>query len=166
MKECPHTLLPVRQLVGLVVLIVLCFAVSTIAEYSVGPRVDPWYRHIARPEWTPPSWLFSPTWSAFYLSMAVAAWLVWRCGGIARNRIPLALFATQLVLCLCWSLLFFALRSPPLALLDMLVWWCAVAATTIHFVRRSKWAGILMSACLVWLTFVGLLNYAIVRLNA
>jgi len=166
MKECPHVLLPVRQLVGLVLLIILCFSVSTIAEYSIGPRIDPWYRHIARPQWTPPGWVFSTTWSAFYLALALAAWFIWRCGGIAKNRLPLILFALQLVLCLGWSLLFFGLRSPPLALSDLLLWWVALAATTIHFGRRSKWAGALMAGCLVWVTFVGMLNYAIVRLNA
>ena len=166
MRDCTHPLLPARQLVGLVLLIILCFSVSTYAEWIVVQRIDTWYSHLTRPAWYPPRWIFAPIWSAFYLLTAVAAWLVWRCGGVRPNRVPLTLFAVQLSLNIGWTWLLFRLQNPAAAFVDTLVWWAAMAATTASFARRSRWAGVLMGLCLVWLTFIANLNYAIWRLNS
>ncbi len=36
------------------------------------------YAQLRRPAWAPPASVFGPVWSALYLLMGVAAWLVWR----------------------------------------------------------------------------------------
>ena len=75
------------------------------------------------------------------------------------------LFAFQLALNLGWSLLFFGLRDPGLALAEVVAFWLAIAATTRAFWRLDRLAGLLMLPYLAWVAFAALLNAAIWRMN-
>ena len=117
---------------------------------------------LVKPSWTPPDWVFGPVWSVLYLSMAVAAWLVWRQGNAFT---PMTLFATQLALNAPWSWLFFGLHSPGAAFIDIVLLWAAIAATTIAFWHRLLVAGLLFVPYLAWVSFAAVLNFGIWRLN-
>jgi tryptophan-rich sensory protein len=97
--------------------------------------------------------------------MAVAAWRVQRSGPWAETRSALALFAFQLGLNVGWSALFFALRSPGAAQVEIAVLWLAIAATGGVFSRQERWAGALMVPYLVWVSYATALNLALWRLN-
>jgi len=97
--------------------------------------------------------------------MGIAAWLVWKESGWSGAAAALSLFFIQLLLNLAWSGLFFALRSPGWALLEIIVLWAAIVATTLLFFRHSTAAGLLMLPYLLWVTFAAVLNAALVRLN-
>ena len=146
----------------LAVLIVLCFVVAGIGGLVTTPSIPNWYSGLVKPSWTPPSWVFGPVWSVLYLCMAVAAWLVWRKG---NALVPLTFFAVQLAFNAAWSWLFFGLHSPGAALIDIVLLWIAIAATTIAFWRRSVVAGLLFLPYLAWVSFAATLNFAIWRLN-
>jgi len=121
-----------------------------------------WYRSLTKPSWTPPPWLFGPAWTFLYLSMAVAAWGVWRKRGwSAPNRCWLA----QLFLNAAWTPLFFGLRQPGWAFAEIMLLWLAVAVTVVQFLKTVRWAGALMVPYLAWVTFASALNFAIWRMN-
>jgi translocator protein len=157
---------PKYQLLGLIVLIVICFAAAGIGGAVTTPKIVNWYSTLAKPSWNPPSWIFGPVWSVLYFCMAVAAWLIWRQGGFSVATTPLTLFGVQLVLNLLWSCLFFGLRSPGLAFLDVILLWMAIVATMVTFWQRSTAAGILFVPYLAWVSFASVLNFVIWRLNA
>jgi len=126
-----------------------------------------WYDTLAKPDWTPPSWLFSPVWTLLYLMMTVAALLVWRKKGSLRAAaFPLGLFALQLFFNLIWSPLFFGLRNPGAAMVDLVLLWVALLATVIVFWRISLPAGVLLLPYLLWVSFAGVLNFAIWQMNS
>lgn len=156
---------PKHPWIGLVVLVALCFAASGVGGAVTYPEIENWYAKLAKPPWTPPDWVFGPVWSVLYLGMAVAAWAVWRQGGVKTAWCPLGLFAVQLALNVAWSWLFFGLHSPGLAFVEILLLWAAIAATTVAFWRRSVAAGLLFVPYLAWVTFAGLLNFSVWRLN-
>jgi translocator protein len=147
---------------ALIVLIVVCFAVAGLGGMATAPSIPNWYAGLAKPSWTPPSWLFGPVWSVLYLSMAVAAWLVWRKG---NALVPMILFTVQLAFNLAWSWLFFGLHSPGAAFVDIVLLWVAIAATLLAFWRQSPVAGMLFVPYLGWVSFAAVLNFAIWRLN-
>lgn len=157
---------PKRPWIGLIVFLVVCFAAAGIGGAVTTPKIPGWYATLAKPSWNPPNWLFGPLWSALYLAMAVAAWLVWRQGGWSSARLPLALFGVQLLLNVLWSCLFFGLQNPGLAFFEVLLLWAAIAATMATFWRRSVAAGLLFVPYLAWVTFASVLNFTIWRLNA
>ena len=143
--------------------VLLCLAVGAIGGWATQPAIEGWYRVIAKPDWTPPDWVFAPVWTLLYIMMAVAAWLVWQS---RRNIGPaLGLFFVQLALNLAWSLIFFGLRAPGLAALEIAALWLLVALTMVAFFRRVRVAGLLFVPYLAWVSFAAALNIAIWRLN-
>lgn len=157
---------PKRPWVGLVVLLGVCFAVAWAGSAATTPKIAGWYAGLSKPAWNPPNWVFGPVWSVLYGCMAVAAWLVWRQGGLAAARRPLIWFGIQLGLNGLWSWIFFAMESPGWAFVELVLLWLAIAATAAEFWKRSQVAAILLLPYLAWATFAGVLNFAIWRLNA
>ena len=55
-----------------------------------------WFAGLQKPSWNPPNWVFGPLWITLFTMMAIAAWLVWKRGGLAGQRAALSLFLVQL----------------------------------------------------------------------
>jgi tryptophan-rich sensory protein len=148
------------------VIALLVFVAVVALAALTGSRFRPgeWYERLNKPSWRPPNWLFAPVWSALYLMIAVAGWLVWRSAGLAAAG-ALALWLGQLVLNAAWSPAFFGLRRPDLGLVVISALWLAIVATVIAFTGISVWATWLMVPYLLWVSFASLLNLAIWRLN-
>jgi tryptophan-rich sensory protein len=125
-----------------------------------------WYAGLTLPPWNPPSWLFAPVWTALYLAMAVAAWLVAGRGMHRRDvRLALGAYAVQLLLNFAWTGIFFALEAPGWALVDINALWLAIVVTTILFWRLVPVAGWLMVPYLLWVAYAASLNASIAALN-
>jgi translocator protein len=154
-----------HQSVALGLCIAACFAAAAVGALFTNPNVPGWYAKLDKPSWTPPSWLFGPVWSLLYLLMGISAWQLWRKTGSRAAVVPLVLFGIQLVLNMAWSGLFFGLRSPGAALIEIVFLWCAILVTTIAFWRRSAPAGWLMLPYLAWVSFAAALNLAMWNLN-
>lgn len=123
------------------------------------------YGRLNQPSWAPPSWVFGPVWTALYVLMAVAAWLVWRSGPLVETRGALVAYGVQLILNAAWTPLFFGLGWRGAAFVDISVLWVVLATTVVLFLRRSTVAGALLVPYLVWTTFALCLNFAVWQLN-
>ena len=150
---------------GLAFFIGVCFAAAGVGSLYTTPEIGGWYASLRKPAWTPPNWLFGPVWSALYLMMAVAAWLVWRERGLAGAALPLALFAAQLSLNALWSYLFFGLHRPGLGFAEIVALWLMILLTLLSFRGASATAALLLLPYLLWVTYAAALNFRIWRLN-
>ena len=153
---------PAGQIIALIAWVGLCFFTAW-----VGSRFTPGesYLQLQKPSWTPPGYLFGPVWSILYLSMGVAAWLVWRRAGFSGARLALTLFVVQLVFNGMWSWIFFGMQRPGLAFAEILVLWSMILVTMLAFWRVSSTAGMLFLPYLAWVSFATILNYSIWQLN-
>ena len=153
---------PAGQIIALLAWLGLCFLTAWI-----GSRFSPseWYAQLQKPSWTPPGYLFGPVWSVLYLSMGVAAWLVWKRAGLSGASFALTLFVFQLILNGMWSWIFFGMQRPGLAFAEILVLWSMILATMLVFWRVSSTAGMLFLPYLAWVSFAAILNYSIWQLN-
>jgi benzodiazapine receptor len=138
------------------------FAASTGAVFPPGE----WYAHLVKPVWRPPNWLFAPAWTILYLTIAVSGWLVWWDYGFAAAALPLAVYATQLVLNAAWTPIFFGLHRPDLAFFEIVLLWLSILATMVLFYPLNAGAAGLLVPYLAWVTFAAALNLAIWRLNS
>ena len=167
MEETTTRPSPRSTVVALILCLVIPVFVGALSGLNNADSVDTWYREIARPSFTPPSWVFGPVWTTLYLAMGFAAFLVWRSGpGRREVRVALWAFAIQLVLNALWSPLFFGLKNLGLAFAEIVVLWAAIAVTLTLFWRRSALAGLLLVPYLAWVSFATALNFAFWRLNA
>lgn len=155
-----------RDMGGLAAWVAMCLGICAIGGAVTRVSVSGWYRTLTKPSFTPPDWTFSVVWIALFVLMGVSAWLVWRRAGLACGAVPLTCFAVQLALNLVWSILFFGLRLPGWALVEIVALWAAVVMTAIAFYRVSRPAGLLLVPYVLWLSFAIALNASIWRLNA
>lgn len=142
--------------------IAICF-LSTFA--TVRFRPNDWFERLTQPSWRPPNWLFAPVWTFLYLTIAVSGWLVWRERGFADAIWPFAIYAIQLVLNGIWTPIFFGMKRPDLAFVDIVLVWLSIVATIVVFYPISSLAGLLLIPYLAWVSFATALNFAIWRLN-
>jgi benzodiazapine receptor len=155
-----------QDLVGLIVAVAIPLIVGAIGGFATSSSVSSWYPELLKPPWNPPNWLFGPVWTALYILMGVAAWLVWREGpGAPGVRGALVLFGVQLLLNLGWSVVFFGLRRIGWALIEIGITWGFILATIIAFYRVRPVAGWLLLPYQLWVSFATLLNGAIWWLN-
>jgi tryptophan-rich sensory protein len=144
---------------------ILCLGVGGIGGFATSTSVREWYPLLEKPSWTPPDSLFGPVWTALYIMMGIAAWLVWRDAEPTARRPALLIFGIQLVLNAAWSVLFFGMRNPGLAAIEIVALWWAIVATMVSFSRIRPLAAGLLAPYLAWVTFASALNFAIWHLN-
>lgn len=156
---------PSHPILGLVGFVLVCLATGWIGSIFTMSSVSTWYQTLEKPSWTPPSSVFGPVWTALYLAMGVAAWRVWREYGFDGARFAMTAFGVQLGLNLLWSYLFFGLRMPGVAAVEIVLLWIAVLVTMLAFGRLDRPAGWLFAPYLAWVTYASTLNFGIWWLN-
>lgn len=140
---------------------------GVIGSFFTAPSITSWYGALARPDLSPPNWVFGPVWTTLFALMGVAAFLVWKKGGPRKSvNVAMGVFFVQLLLNTLWSIIFFGLHSPGGALVEIVFLWLAILATIIAFVRISKPAAWLLAPYILWVTFAFYLNYMIWILNS
>ena len=143
--------------------IVICQLAGIIGSFFTSSSVSDWYPTLSKPAFNPPSWVFAPVWATIFLLMGVSLYLVWT--SKKPKRTALILFYSQLVLNILWSVLFFGLRSPLFAAIEIVVLWAAILATMIYFNRISKPAAYLLLPYILWVSFAAILNMTIAMMN-
>lgn len=153
-------------LVALAAFVALTFSAAGIGSAFTAQSVRTWYPALRKPLGNPPASYFGPVWTGLYFLMAIAAWNVWRVGGGWDGASPaITIFLIQLVLNAAWSVIFFGMRRPRLALLEIALLWAAILTTVILFWRISTLSGALLVPHLAWVTYAAYLNAAVWRLN-
>jgi len=155
-----------RPLASLVVAVFLCELVGALGTVFTAPALDGWYGTLQQPWFTPPNWVFGPVWTTLFALLGVAVWLVWRADTSERAvRVAFAAFAVQFALNVSWSGVFFGLRWPLGGFAVIVALWLAILATVWAFDRVDRRAALLLVPYLAWVTFAGVLNYQLWRLN-
>jgi tryptophan-rich sensory protein len=154
-----------RDWIALIGFLTAAFAAAAIGGTATAGSVREWYPLLNKPAWNPPSWVFGPAWTLLYILMSIAAWRIWQRRAQPGARPALWLHGVQLGLNALWSVLFFGLRSPGLALAEIVVLWGCLAWLQLAFWRIDRLAGWLWLPYLLWVTFAAALNAAIFALN-
>src|SRR5580704_7132101 len=109
---------------------IIVAVIITIAVLGIGvamTEMGPWYRSLRKPGWTPPAWLFAVAWT---LVLGLACWsgvAAWDAAPGAGHKLLVGgLFGANVVFHMFWSPLFFHLRRPDWAFLEVLFLWASV----------------------------------------
>lgn len=158
---------PAGSILALGLALAACFIAAGIGAMATpAPELDPWYRDLAKPAFTPPPAAFGIVWPILYTLMAVALWLVWRRRHAGPNaRAAFVAFAVQLVLNVAWPWAFFAAQSLALGLAVIVLLILALIWTIARFALISRLSAWLLAPYFAWVVFASVLNGTILVLN-
>ena len=145
-------------------LILICVGGGWLTGLLTQAGVKEWYPALIKSPLTPKDFVFPVVWTILYFCMALSAALVWESKSPNKPR-ALMLFFGQLFLNFSWSWLFFYLKRPDFALVDICLLWAALAYTVVLFWNISKSAALLLLPYLIWVSFALYLNLYICTHN-
>ncbi|MDY7524242.1 TspO/MBR family protein [Sphingomonas sp. 10B4] len=142
-----------------------CAAVLLVAGGLATP-IGSWYKALRKPWWQPPGWAFGPAWT---ILLGLAAWsaaIAWQAAPYAAARQSVViLFAVNAACHFAWSPLFFAVRRPDWALVEVVFLWGSLVALLVGLWPISHFAAALIVPYFLWVSFAAVLNRKIVQLN-
>lgn len=145
----------------LIASIIICQLIGIIGSFFTISSVSTWYLTLNKPSFNPPGWIFGSVWTILYLLMGISLYLIWN----KKSKTAIIFFVIQLFLNLSWSILFFGLKSPLLAFIEIILLWLAILLTIIITYKISKPAAYLLIPYILWVSFAIILNLFIVILN-
>ena len=148
-------------------IVVAALAASAVAATGTTlTDLGPWYQHLREPAWKPPDAAFGVIWTTIFALAAISGVLAWRGAKTTSGRQwIIGLFAANGFLNVLWSLMFFKLHRPDIALAEVGLLWLSILALIITLFRQSVWASLLLIPYLAWVSTAALLNYDVVVLN-
>ncbi|MDO8424561.1 MAG: TspO/MBR family protein [bacterium] len=149
---------------GAIVSVIIAQLTGVIGSFFTFSSIQTWYNFLEKPAFSPPGWLFAPVWILLYTLMGIAAFLIWQKRG-EEAKAALSIYAIHLISNALWSIIFFGLRNPGLAFLEIVVLWILIFVITVKFFKIEKIAGLLFVPYLFWVTFAAILNFVVWRLN-
>ncbi len=147
------------------ILIAVLLAVVVGGLGGAATDIGPWYYALNKPSWQPPDWLFGPVWTSIYVLTAIAGVRAWRRGDPRQRRLFAIALALNIVLNILWSVIFFTLKRPDLALLEVVPLWLSIGLLALLVRRYSPLSALLLLPYLAWVAFAAYLNWTIVQLN-
>ena len=121
------------------------------------------YDTIKPPPLTPPAWLFPVAWTILYVLMGISAGVIFLSNSPKKDD-ALFLYAISLVLNFSWSIFFFNMQSFIVCFIILVALWLSIIITIIKYYKINKIAAWLQAPYLLWVTFAGYLNFAIILL--
>ena len=156
-----------NKFLKIAILVATCVSVGFLSSIATQSSVNTWFPTLEKPFFNPPAYLFAPVWTTLYVMMGIAAGIVWGKIDIMRQQVSSALvfFAIQLGLNALWSILFFGLQNPLLAMIEIVILWLMIYETIIKFNKIDKIATYLLIPYILWVSFATILNASIWWLN-
>ncbi len=148
----------------LIYAILICQAAGLLGSFFTISSIPTWYAMLTKPFFSPPNFVFGPVWTTLYALMGISLYMVWTSKAKSKHH-AVKLFFIQLGLNTVWSILFFGLKSPSLAFIEIIALWVAIVLTIQAFQKISKVASYLLYPYLAWVSFATILNLSIWILN-
>ena len=146
--------------------VLLCLGVGFLSSRVTMVAIPTWYAGLNKPFFSPPNWLFGPVWSVLYILMGVALGRVWYYGRRHLwGKTALYHFGAQLIFNGLWSLVFFGLKNPLLALIVIIILWILIERSIYWFRVVDKKSAYMLYPYIAWVSFASILNASILYLN-
>ncbi len=155
-----------KKPIRIAIAVLICLLVGFIGSIATQTSIDTWYVQLEKPWFNPPKWVFAPVWTMLYIFIGIAAGMIWS-RGFHHKWVKTALyhFGFQLLLNAAWSVFFFGLQNPLIALLDILALFILLLFTIKWFKIVHAPAAYLLIPYGIWVAFATILNFEIWRLN-
>ena len=148
---------------------VVIAAIAALVVAGVGGTMTDttgWYQTLRLPSWNPPPAMFGLIWTVVFTLIAAAGVTAWRAApdSLASDTL-IGLFALNGALNVSWTVLFFQLRRPDWALIELVALWISILVLIVYCGRASRTAALLLLPYLAWVSVAGALNWQVIQLN-
>ena len=147
------------------ILVAILIAITVGMIGGLATEIGPWYMELTTPAWQPPDWLFGPMWTLIYVTTGIAGVRAWRRGTSRQRGLFMSVLTINCLLNVLWSVLFFYMKRPDIALIEVALLWLSVLAMTIIAWPYAKRSSLLLLPYLIWVAIAAYLNWTIVKLN-
>ncbi|MBP3408235.1 MAG: tryptophan-rich sensory protein [Bacteroidaceae bacterium] len=144
--------------------VVISFAVGYLSSVIQGPSMQEWYPSLVKSSLNPPGIVFAIVWPVLYLLMGISAGIIWNMRSI-YTWLTIFLFFVQLGLNLLWSVTFFGMQAPVVALVVLTLLFVAVLMYMAIAYMQRHLVAYLNIPYLLWLLFALYLNGFVVLYN-
>ncbi|NCP12501.1 MAG: tryptophan-rich sensory protein, partial [Sphingomonadales bacterium] len=110
-----------------------------------------WFARLAKPDLTPPGWVFGVVWPVLYLMLGLAIAMILNARRAAGRGLAIALFVAHMLLNFAWSPIFFRLHQVWPAFFVIVAMLASAIVITALFARIRKAAAWLLVPYMVWL---------------
>ena len=153
-----------KLFITIVIAIAICLSVGFIGSSVQAESLLLWYPDLIKSPFTPPNIVFPIAWTALYIMMGISIAFIFHSTHTYKSYC-IKIFGAQLAANLLWSILFFYMRSPAYAMLDIIL----LDILVINYIIRGyfvSWvSSILFIPYLLWLLFATYLNGYICYFN-
>lgn len=158
--------LKIKNIIKLIVSIAIPILIGMAGSIFTMMGMDGWYSSINKPVFNPPSWIFAPVWTGLFILMGCAFYFIWVSNGNPNlKRKAVFVYFVQLAFNFLWSVLFFGLKNPLLALIGIIILIMLICLNIYYFCKVYKPAGLIMIPYILWVSFATVLNLTIVLIN-
>ncbi|WP_304331163.1 TspO/MBR family protein [Brachyspira innocens] len=152
-----------KFIITLIICVAVCLSIGALGGLSVKADNFVWYNSINRSPLNPPNIVFPIAWGILYILLAISVTLVINKKPV--NKQAVIIFIIQLLLNSFWTLIFFGLKQPLFALIEIIILDIMIIINIIKFKPISKAASILLIPYLVWCLFASYLTLYVVMFN-
>lgn len=144
--------------------ILISLSAGIVGSLATVPNIPTWYAELIKPPLLPPNWVFGPMWTLLYILMGIALAL------LIMHKSPdkksaYMWFGVQLVLNTLWSVVFFGLHLPWVAVVIIFGLIGSIIMTVLTFRRFVPATVWLFVPYLAWVCFATYLNIGVAILN-
>lgn len=154
-----------KNIAKLIISIALPLVLGSVAGMFTSQSVPYWYAALNKPAFNPPGWIFGPVWTLLYLLMGISFFMVWKQEKDKLRNLAILIYSVQLLLNFAWSFIFFYFKLIGLALVEIVLLWCAIILMLVLFKKVKPIAAYINIPYLLWVSFAAILNAAYYILN-
>ena len=146
----------------------ITFLVSFLTA-SIGGNftvLDDWYYSLIQPSWKPDDLIFPIAWTIIFTLCAISGGML--LSSASANTLKLRIstcFLLNAFLNVWWSYLYFFIKRPDMALLEVVFLWGSIIILILFSKAINRVASFLLIPYLAWVTLASVLNYETTRLN-
>lgn len=143
----------------LILSLILVYLVAFIGSiFTSGNTNTEWYNSI-RPEITPPNFVFPIVWNILFFLIAISLYLIIVSDKKFLKKKALILFGINFILNILWSALYFGLKNPAIAFIEIIFLELSIIGMIYYSWKIDKKAAMLLIPYLLWVGFASILNW-------
>ena len=138
------------NIITFIICILIVFSVAAIGSlFTAGNSSGEWYESI-KPSITPPSFIFPIVWNILFFLIAVALYFAWQSANKSQKIQVAIVFGINFILNIFWSYIYFYLRRPPLAFIEIFFLLASILSMIIVTWKIDKKSSYLLIPYLLW----------------